>query len=274
MSKGTLKTSERLSPEDICENLGGYLLYLRHLSAYEFSKKIITQDSFVLDVGFGEGYGTFNLSQYFAKVQGIDVNREVLEHASEKYSSENCFYAVYDGTRIPYSDNTFDAATSFQVIEHIPDISNYLSEIRRVLKPGGVFVLTTPNRVIRLRPNQKPWNRFHLKEYSADDIHEVLGQAFREIKISGIHGNEEIFSLELQRLKWIKLIDTLDFLKIRNLLPVKLCYIISKTLNSLRLCKSTKKKSDDFIETYSINNFCVKEEMLENSLDLLGICYK
>ena len=62
-------------------------------------------------------------------------------------------------------DNSFDSIVSFQVIEHIQDDMLFLKEIHRVLKPGGIALLTTPNR--RMSLSRNPW---HIREYLSDEL--------------------------------------------------------------------------------------------------------
>lgn len=133
MSEIKERTDERIIPENF-RSKEEYLLYLRHLYAYEFAKNNVSQNSFVLEIGCGEGYGTSLLSQNIFKIIGLDVDEGTIAKASRKYESEKCVFRVYDGVSIPYGNDTFDIIISFQVIEHIQDVTKYISEIYRVLK--------------------------------------------------------------------------------------------------------------------------------------------
>lgn len=195
MAKLISKTGERVIPEDF-ESKEEYLIYLLHLFAYEFAKKEIPENKFVLEVGCGEGYGTSLLSQNSAKIIAMDVDKNTITHASEKYGAENCVFKLYDGIRIPYEDNTFDAVVSFQVIEHIQDDVNYVSEIYRVLRRDGLFIVTTPNRTYRLKPGQKPLNEFHVREYYRQELENILRKKFSDVSVWGIRGNEEVQRIE------------------------------------------------------------------------------
>jgi len=75
----------------------------------------------------------------------------------------------------------------------------YLQEIRRVLRPGGVAILTTPNAAIRLDPGMTPWNRFHVREYRAAELEVSLGEVFDGVEVLGMFGVPTLDDLEIER---------------------------------------------------------------------------
>jgi len=192
------KTTERLIPETHA-NREEYLIFLRHLFAYESIFDHIRDDDRVLEIGFGEGYGTCLLSDVADSVVGIEVNEQAVTHARRKYGSDNRRYKHYDGARFPFPNNSFDAALSFQVIEHIHEPVNFLLEAKRVLNDGGPLFLTTPNRTHRLEPGQKPWNKFHVTEYYPEEFRELLETVFDEVTVMGIYGRKEVQDIEYNR---------------------------------------------------------------------------
>ena len=214
------KTGERVLPEDF-ESAEEYLIYLRHLFAYRFAQEKLKQDCWVLEVGSGEGYGTDYLSksEKVREIIGIDVDLDSVKHALEKYGSNKLRFEHYQGDKIPFQDNSFDVIVSFQVIEHIQDDNNYLLEIHRVLKKNGIYILITPNRVYRLKPGQKPWNRFHVREYDDQSLKSVLADRFENVEILGIRGNREAQRIELARIKKDLRMISFDPLGLRNLIP-------------------------------------------------------
>lgn len=192
------KTTERLIPETHA-NREEYLIFLRHLFAYESIFDHIREDDRVLEIGFGEGYGTCLLSDVAGSVVGIEVNEQVVKHARREYGAGNCRYKRYDGAGFPFPDSSFDAALSFQVIEHIHEPMNFLLEAKRVLSDEAPFFLTTPNRTHRLKPGQKPWNKFHVTEYYPDEFRELLENVFDEVEVMGIYGRKEVQEIEYRR---------------------------------------------------------------------------
>ena len=260
---------ERVIPEEF-KSKEEYLLYLRHLFAYEFAKDKVSENSSVLEVGCGEGYGTKLLSQSVEKIIGLDVDKNTIAHSSAKYGAENCLFKTYDGVKIPYDDSTFDTVVSFQVMEHIQDDINYVSEIYRVLKRNGVFILTTPNRTNRLKPGQKPWNRFHIREYYPEELQKILNNKFYDVEIWGIRGNDKVQRIEMERLKRHISLISIDPLNLRKLIPKRLKNILRRINHK----ENSTKNDEDFLNKYDLKNFYVIKSDVRESLDLLGICKK
>ena len=251
-----------------------YLLYLRHLFSYEFARDKVSKNSFVLEMGCGEGYGTKLLSQKAARIIGLDVDKNIVARASKKYGSGKCTFRMYDGTRIPYGNNTFDTIVSFQVIEHIQDDMNYVSEIHRVLKRNETFILTTPNGTYRSKPGQKPWNRFHVREYRPHELGNVLRSRFSDVKVWGISGKEEVQKIEIERVRQSLNIIFLDPFNLRKLVPEPLRPTIIRTVRRILHGARVSRNDRDFVSKYSTGDYYVTQNDVQNSLDLLGICKK
>jgi len=273
MTKLISKTTERLIPENF-ETKEEYLLYLRHLFAYQIATEKISKNSFVLEVGSGEGYGTKLMSEHVKKIVGLDVDEHTIIHAQEKYGSGNCVFKLYDGLKIPFDDNMFDAIISFQVIEHIQDDNNYVSEIYRVLKSDGIAILTTPNKFLRLKPGQKPWNKFHVREYDHEELEVVLKNKFSDVKVWGIFGNEEVQRIEIARVKRGLSLISLDPLNLRKLIPNRIKLNIYKILTEIKKEKPGIKDEKNFKDWYSLKDFSFSEKNVSESLDLLGVLRK
>lgn len=224
------KTGERVVPGEV-HSEEEYLMFLRHVIAYEFALTKLGSEDNLLEVGCGEGYGTKMISNKVKKIVGLDVDKNLIVYAAEKYSSENCIYQYYDGKKIPFDNNTFDAAISFQVIEHIDDDRNYISEVNRVLKPSGIFILTTPNRLTRLKDGQKPYNKFHIREYSPQQLNHLLRNDFNEVIVLGIQARKEIRDREFSRISKIQRKISLDPLNLRGLIPEGIKNIIGRIIN-------------------------------------------
>jgi 2-polyprenyl-3-methyl-5-hydroxy-6-metoxy-1,4-benzoquinol methylase len=269
MVKKMSKTSERLVPDKMQKTVNDHVMYLRHVFAYEYAKKLIVRDSSILDMGFGEGYGTANLSSYFKNVFGLEVAENAVQHAIKQYQSENCRYRIYDGREVPFENESFDGVTSFQVIEHVIDSVGYVREAWRVLKTGGILILTTPNRALRLKAGQKPWNRFHLREYAALELQTLLNRTFHEVKIYGIYGNEKLQEMELARIKTAKIVARIDIFGIRDMVPMKMRQAISNIIHNIK----SPSTSEENIVQFGVEDFHVSESA-EGGMDLLAVCKK
>lgn len=252
-----------------------YLLYLRHLFAYKFASVKLSMSDVVLDVGCGEGYGTYLLSHYARKIIGLDVDKDIIKHASKKYGNSNCIFRVYDGRRIPYPNETFNVVVSFQVIEHVVDDLNFVLECFRVLKKGGFLFLTTPNKANRLKPNQKPWNPFHVREYYPHELKSILEKVFPEVKLLGIHGDTIIRKIEVERVRRAQLFTPLS--RILNFLILRMSRILKKLIIDTLLMydHAIYHKNSELRREFrlTLTNFTIKNDV-ENALDILAICRK
>ena len=175
------------------------VLHLVHRKAYE-TAAARARGLRVLDVGCNNGYGTRALAAEAASVVGVDVSPALIARAIATGVPDNVEFRRVDGGALPFEDGAFDLVTSFQVIEHVEDTDAFLREIRRVLKPGGGALFTTPNAAVRLDPGMRPWNRFHVREYRPDELREALAPWFAKVEILGLFGSPELHGIELARL--------------------------------------------------------------------------
>lgn len=181
-------------------NLEEHCLSLIHEKAYE-EAALMAQDMVVLDVGCNTGYGTACLARKAVRAVGVDVSPVSVAAAAARFSGSNLEFQHTDGTGLPFEACAFDRVFSFQVIEHVVDCDNYLAELQRVLKTEGLAVFTTPNRQIRLDPDMEPWNPFHVREFSAGELHAVLAPHFAHVEIWGLFATPALYGVELRRVE-------------------------------------------------------------------------
>jgi len=175
-------TGERTLPGISRENYW----FQRHLIAYERAMTTAGGGR-VIDVGCGEGYGPAMLADVADEVLGVDIAPEVVEHASATYPAANLSFRVMDVGALQIEDCSFDLAVSFQVVEHLVDVSGYFDELSRVLRPGGVAMITTPNRLTISPGRDEPINPFHLREYTPDELEAELSSHFDEVSLEGMY---------------------------------------------------------------------------------------
>lgn len=210
-------TGERMIEEFYLSSPEKYLIYLFHIATYNFARNYVIGRQ-VLDYGCGSGYGTRYIATDCANIIGVDIAADAIEYARTHYQSANLTYQCIDPadrTPLPFADASFDTVLSFQVIEHIPDAISYLSEIHRLLKPGGVFICATPDRSTRLLPRQKPWNIWHLHEYDAASLACALAMFFPFPTLLRMGGRRDVLDIEIsrtRRLMWLTLPVTLPFI--------------------------------------------------------------
>jgi 2-polyprenyl-3-methyl-5-hydroxy-6-metoxy-1,4-benzoquinol methylase len=132
----------------------------------------------VLDIACGEGYGANLLGRIATKVVGVDLDPTTIEHARRKYRDRNLEFLVGDCLEIPCADASFDLVASFETIEHIADHERFLSEIKRVLAPGGIVLISSPDKAA-YRAVSAGGNPFHQAELTHGEFLRLLEANFQ-----------------------------------------------------------------------------------------------
>ena len=109
----------------------------------------------LLNIGCSTGITTGFLAKQFATVVGIDIDEEAVKFAQENYATDNLEFKVEDAMSLTFSDNHFDVIICSHVYEHVPDYNRLMSEVYRVLKPGGVCFFAAPNQITFIEPHYK-----------------------------------------------------------------------------------------------------------------------
>lgn len=151
------------------------LTYAEHVTRYSGALDIV-KDKVVLDIASGSGYGTKMLADVAKKVYGVDVNEVAVNYARKHYDRNNLEYKVGDGESIPLDDNSVDVVVTFETIEHIKDYAQFVKEVKRVLKPDGLAIVSTPNDL-----EFAEGNHFHLHEFEYDELVSLLKKDFKNI---------------------------------------------------------------------------------------------
>lgn len=175
----TLKfTGERFLPE--CEGE----IWLEHWHRYLFAQNYVGGLR-VLDAACGEGYGSHLLAARAAQVVGLDVSAEAIRHARKRYGvTSNLSFVEGRCDRMDFPDASFDAVVSFETIEHIAEQSETLAEFRRVLKPGGLMIISSPNRKT-YSDDRNYQNEFHIREFYRQEFEAFLEPHFPRIQWFG-----------------------------------------------------------------------------------------
>lgn len=191
MATNTEEHPERLDPREH----RGDLIDIEHRGRYLWARQLTTGRK-VLDAGCGTGYGLELLAEGGAsRVVGIDISEVAVDQASHATASDNDVEVLRGDLRdLPFSDNEFDLAVCFEVIEHVEDPETVLDELARVLTPNGLLCVSTPNR--RVYPAGNP---FHVHEYEPEELAETLRRRFQYVTLyrqtallaSGIFSDDE-----------------------------------------------------------------------------------
>ena len=107
----------------------------------------------LLDIGCSTGHMTQVYGSVFGKVVGIDIDESAVRHAEQNNDLDNVIFSVSDSMSLGFEDDVFDCVTCTQIYEHVPDADRLMSEIYRVLKPGGVCYFAAGNRVKFMEPH-------------------------------------------------------------------------------------------------------------------------
>jgi len=158
-------------------------LFHEHITRYLFAAQYLKPYAgHILDVGCGTGYGSFELSKTFESITAIDISKEAIEYAALHYSAPNLTYEISDCKFIPF-EHKFDAAISFEVIEHIDGVEDYLKSVKNALVPNGIFVVSTPNKKMYSDALENYENPYHIKEYYLKEFIELLRGKFNHVQI-------------------------------------------------------------------------------------------
>jgi len=171
-------TGERVIPNLVDENL-----WNEHIARYAFASRL-SRNRRVLDAGCGTGYGSAELSYSANSVTAIDVSQEAVTYARDRYSRRNLNWMVASCTALPFADNSFDLVVAFEVIEHLADWQLLLSEARRVLAPGGQFIVSTPNKTYYAESRKLSGpNPFHDHEFEYEEFRDALTAVFPHVSL-------------------------------------------------------------------------------------------
>ena len=190
-------TGERVIPGRVNDDL-----WAEHVARYAFAARFaseelaqngVRRDGFLgpvggarraLDAGCGTGYGVTELAGSAAWVVGADIAAEAIDYARTHPAQVNTAYLQASATALPFSAGAFDLVTAFEVIEHLASWRDLLSEARRVLAPGGLFLVSTPNRLYYADSRRLDGpNPYHVHEFEFEEFEAALREFFPHVAI-------------------------------------------------------------------------------------------
>jgi SAM-dependent methyltransferase len=142
----------------------------------------------VLEAGCGEGYGADLISRVARRVIALDYDKTTVTHVRARYPRVEVMHGNL--AELPLADASVDVVVNFQVIEHLWDQTQFVRECARVLRPSGLLMVSTPNRITFSPGRDTPINPFHTRELKADELTRLLVDAgFTSVSMSGVfHG--------------------------------------------------------------------------------------
>lgn len=153
-------------------------LMMEAMSRYNFASKYINSNSRVLDMASGVGYGTEMLGRKSKSTFGLDIDKESLVYAQQQFGSSASF-VLGDALNTPFKDNYFDVIVAFEMIEHLHKPKVFLNEVHRILKKGGLLIISTPNSLVH-SPTGKLMSVYHTKEYNYQELSQLLNSYFKK----------------------------------------------------------------------------------------------
>lgn len=170
-------TGERFLPE-----MQGTIA-LEHLHRYAMAKHFAAAKT-VLDIACGEGYGSAVLAGAAERVYGVDIAPDAIAHAKGAYQRPNLEFLTGRCSDIPLPDAAVDLVVSFETIEHHTEHEAMFEEIKRVLRPGGMMIMSSPDKQeYTERTNHA--NPYHVKELYADEFLQLVSRYFSHVAILG-----------------------------------------------------------------------------------------
>lgn len=239
-------------------------IHQRLRKAYYLSQEYIHGD--VLEIGCGEGRGVELIAPKAENFTGVDKIQQVIDNLKSKYP-EGDFRQMVIPPFAELKSDTYDVVVSFQVIEHISKDLDYLKEIHRVLKPGGLALITTPN--IKMSLSRNPW---HIREYTADELTKLAQKVFPKVKMLGITGNEKVMRYHEENRQSVDKIMKWDVLNLQYRLPAFILKFPYEILNRMNRNKLNA-RNDGLVSEIHHSDYVLSKES-DTSLDLFCVMEK
>jgi len=171
-------TGERVIPGHVDADL-----WNEHYARYLFASRL-ARGKRVVDLGSGTGYGSSTLAEMAARVTGVEIAADAVEYARENYGSPKVEFIHASATETGLDKNAYDLVVAFEVIEHLTNWEELLREAKRLLKPGGQFVVSTPNRDYYAESRRLAGpNPFHEHEFDFAEFDAALRELFPYVSL-------------------------------------------------------------------------------------------
>lgn len=154
---------------------------IEHLHRYAIATDYV-KGKVVLDIASGEGYGVNLMSKKASFVYGVDIDKSSVSQAKLKYKEENIEFLEGSTSAIPLEDNSIDIVVSFETIEHHDEHDEMMLEIKRVLKPNGLLIFSTPDK-LHYSDNRNLINEFHVKELYKEEFCDLALKYFNKMQL-------------------------------------------------------------------------------------------
>lgn len=245
--------------ERVIPGVSANFLFKEALARYKFAEKYLKKGMKVLDIGCGTGYGSAVLGQK-SEVIGLDNDRQAIEFA-KKHFGKKAKFVIGNAENLKFPDSYFDLVCAFEVVEHLRNPRNFFKEAKRVLKNGGLFLISTPNGVCS--------SPYHLRGYNYTEFLSILKDYFGRVNIFGQYKSKKAVEAISDFMKSQKAREDLvrkDILGLRKILPPVWKEKIWKYFGGL-----FGRASQEILQT---QDFQINQKAVEKSDYLIAICLK
>jgi 2-polyprenyl-3-methyl-5-hydroxy-6-metoxy-1,4-benzoquinol methylase len=189
----------------------------------------------LLDIGCAQGFFLFSASKAGYTTKGIEISQDAAEYARMEFGLD---VEAKPFEELRFADNHFDVVTLWQVLEHVPYPIMILEEVHRILKPGGLLVVSTPNiEGIPAKILRKRWwdiKRLHINQFTTKTLTDILQNGgFKNISSVSYRGFVSLSILLTMMLKYLDAYERLKALFNPN-------SILGKVLNKIMLIYSSR----------------------------------
>lgn len=235
---------------------------------YRFAAKF-AKGKKVLDVGSGLGAGANHLAQAGAnKVLGIDYSKAAINHAKKSFVCPNLEFKVFDAVNLQTLNQRFDVITAFELIEHLPSgtYSKFIAQVKELLNPDGIAIISTPNKLISSPNRDKPYNPYHTKEFTPEELKHLVRAYFPNTTLLGVRCQNAEF-LEKNDLAKKTLGNRLATLLSQHKIIHQLLPLVPKRIR-------WKVSSQDSLPILKADDFEISENGIKAYEGLLAVCRK
>jgi len=230
--------------------------FQRHRAEYRLCAGLLG-DGRVLDLGCGTGHSWTELAP--RETVGVDVEAGAL--AGQERETHQA-----DMRTLPFAAASFDAVVSIQSIEHVPDARPVLSEVTRVLTPGGRAIFVTPNRLTFGRPDEII-DPYHYVEYDAGQLAALCAPYFETVEIQGLHASERYMAIHDDERRELDRLLSRDPLRLRRLVPRR----VKQYLYDQRLSGDRARPRAGALEI-AVEDFWLQAGRTLAAIDLFAVC--
>ncbi|HHS13285.1 MAG TPA: class I SAM-dependent methyltransferase [bacterium] len=158
------------------------VVFSRHRYAYEYVQQFV-KDKIVIDAGCGTGYGCDILAKKAQSVYGVDYDSQAIAYCKKNYAAPNITFVEMDANSLDLAQR-FDIAVTFQVIEHMPNLSKFVQQLKQLVKRNGMIFISTPN--VKQPQKDERANPFHFNEMNYTQFLKLISDNFSSFEILGV----------------------------------------------------------------------------------------